>query len=210
MTQDQFRELMQGSATARQRNIGNSGARYKGTRNHPKVQELIANVELYKELEGIPDGAAKNGLQLVLQGEAHAWWMGVKENTPTWRAPKDALIAAFAPKRSTHVIFVELFKGQQPTSVTIESFITAKRALIPELTHPCTEGFQIDTIYGMLRLAIRRHVTRETIDDFKSLIDKARQIEALEEEAKTIAKHPTKEDASDTDPRSASARDTRR
>ncbi|KAJ3617647.1 hypothetical protein MTP99_006747 [Tenebrio molitor] len=53
-------------------------ARFSGTRQHEAVEEFIASVDFFKSSKGISDASALLGLQLLVEGQAHTWWVGIK------------------------------------------------------------------------------------------------------------------------------------
>jgi hypothetical protein len=58
-------------------------ARFSGTRQHEVIEELIASVDFFKSSKGISNARALLGLQLLVEGQAHTWWVGIKTMATT-------------------------------------------------------------------------------------------------------------------------------
>lgn len=58
--------------------------RFKGERDPVKVEEFIATIKVYKDIERIDDAEAMQGLPLLLEENAATWWQGVKDEANNW------------------------------------------------------------------------------------------------------------------------------
>jgi hypothetical protein len=76
-------------------------------------------------------------------------------------------------------VYQQVFATRQNPQTSTGLFVSEKRALLVQVNPPDTESRQIDLIYGLLRLEIRDRVPRKTIRDFRSLLDAAREVEAV-------------------------------
>jgi hypothetical protein len=136
----------------------------------------LATIDFFKTCEGITDNNSVKGLTLLLEGTAHTWWTGIKGSIFTWTEAQTAIRNEFAPSPPAYQVYQQVFatrqNAQTPTGLE-------KRALLVQVNPPDTESRQIDLIYGLLRLEIRDRVPRKTIRDFRSLLDAAREVEAV-------------------------------
>jgi hypothetical protein len=76
-------------------------------------------------------------------------------------------------------MYQQAFATRQHAQTPTGHFVSKKRALLAQVNPPDSESRQIDLIYGLLRLEIRDRVPRKTIRDFTSLLDAAREVEAV-------------------------------
>ncbi|CAK9811642.1 Activity-regulated cytoskeleton associated protein 1 [Anthophora quadrimaculata] len=159
-------------------------ARFDGEQTRTKVEDFIATISIYKEVENITDENGIKGLPLLLEGEAATWWQGVKAGVTTWTQATDLLRAAYAPKKPAYAIYAEVFSTKQEDHVATDIFVAQKRALLAELPHNHTEEVQLDMVYGLLKLRIREKISRCSVYSFQELVSKARTLEALEAEAR--------------------------
>ncbi|KOB68157.1 Retrovirus-related Pol polyprotein from transposon 17.6 [Operophtera brumata] len=189
LTQEQFNELLNRrdiptpAPSSSHKNFTKSTLRFNGERSHAKVEEFVTGVSIYKQIEQIPDEDALTGLPLLLTDKASAWWTGVRADIKTSAAALASIRAAFAPKRQPHEIYVDFFSDTQGESEDIDTFVCRKRLLLgmlPSKRHK--EDEQIDFVYGIMKLDLRKKIARSDIKSFSELLEKARNVEALEKQ----------------------------
>ncbi|CAK9799251.1 Activity-regulated cytoskeleton associated protein 1 [Anthophora plagiata] len=90
--------------------------------------------------------------------------------------------AAFAPRRPGYQVYAELFDNKQEQGTATDVFIARKRALLAELPYQQPEEAEIDMIYSLLRINIRKKIPRQSFETFDELINKARALEEIETE----------------------------
>lgn len=194
LTDTQFNLLltkMQSASMEPNKNFTRCDIRFFGERDHSKVEEFITAVEIFKSIENISDDDALTGLPLLLKDGASIWWKGVRSEIKTWSAAIKHLRSAFAPKRQPHEVYLELFSSVQGNNESIDEFLCRKRALLgmlPPKRHK--EEEQIDLIYGLLKLEIKKKIARVDIKTFEHLLERARYLEALESPNSVINKPP--------------------
>ncbi|XP_076632057.1 activity-regulated cytoskeleton associated protein 1 [Colletes latitarsis] len=188
MTEEQLLRLlsatrrMDAPAATSQGSFARCTARYDGTCCRQRLEEFVATAPIFRDIENITDGNAVKGLPLLLEGEAAIWWQGVKRNHTTWRQAMDALQQQHAPRRSAPTIYAELFVTKQDGRISTDAFLAGKRALLAELPHHHEEGIQLDMVYALLKLSLRDKIPRSSVATFDDLTQRARDIEALEQE----------------------------
>lgn len=217
MTEDQLTRLLASLSAGQQPPITQGSfarctARYDGSKDRNKLNDFITTTTIYKDIEGITDANALKGLPLLLEGEAATWWQGVQHKVTTWTKATELMRIAFAPKKPSYQIYAEIFGTKQEQSSSTDSFIAQKRALLAELTHAHPEEVQLDMVYSLLKLQIRKKVPRDSVETFDQLIDKARALEEIEKEIQGLQQHkktaaePKKEQREELRPRCAHCR----
>ncbi|KAH9634993.1 hypothetical protein HF086_004766 [Spodoptera exigua] len=82
--------------------------------------------------------------------------------------------------RPPHRIYRELFQQQQGSDNT-DLFVARCRALLSKIPpSDISEKAQVDMVYGLLDVRIRKHLRREDFNDFSSMLRLARSIEIEE------------------------------
>uniref|UniRef100_A0A6P7GMQ9 Activity-regulated cytoskeleton associated protein 1-like n=1 Tax=Diabrotica virgifera virgifera TaxID=50390 RepID=A0A6P7GMQ9_DIAVI len=189
MSADQFNELLRTVAASPGTNNSSGSfskctARFSGKRCHNTVETFITTVSIYKEIEKISEADALKGLPLLLTDNAAVWWQGVQNEAKTWNDATQLLRTAFSPSKPAHQVYVDIFNNKQQSNETIDEFVTQKRALLAQLPlNRHDEQTQLDLIYGLLSLHIRKEVPRDKITTFSELLDKGRQCEEIRKEA---------------------------
>lgn len=165
------------SFTEHKGNFSRGTARYSGTCRDSEVLEAFVDaIEIYKECTGISDEHALRGLPMLLEGEAAVWFRGVKASVTSWDDALKKLRAMFGVPRPPHKILRNIFATEQTVERT-EVFVGRLRALIMKLPYVVAEEMAVDIVYGLLHKRILKRVTRETVNNFDTLIEKARNIE---------------------------------
>ena len=72
-------------------------ARFKGQRDPAAVEEFLAAINVYKDLEKISDEDALRGMPLLLEGYAATWWIGVKDTITTFNGATNLNKKTFCP-----------------------------------------------------------------------------------------------------------------
>ncbi|XP_052740236.1 uncharacterized protein LOC112054640 [Bicyclus anynana] len=182
LTEEQFNELLNRIPTSTMnKNFTRCMLRFNGERDHLKVEEFVTAVEIYKKVEKITDEDALIGFPLLLKDTASTWWTGIQAGIKTWPKAISALRSAFAPKRQPYEIYVELFADIQGYKEPIDTFLCRKRALLGMLpTKRHREEEQLDLIYGLLKVELKKEIARSDITTFAELLEKARHLESLE------------------------------
>jgi hypothetical protein len=128
----------------------------------------MASVDFFKSSEGISDANALLGLQLLLEGQAHTWWVGIKTLVTTWEDTKKFI----------REVYLDIFGEKQDRNTPTSTFTVKKRALFSLLENPHDEETQVKMVFGLLRLEIREKITFSSTDSFSNLFTAARGIEA--------------------------------
>ncbi|XP_073958417.1 uncharacterized protein [Choristoneura fumiferana] len=186
-TPEQFEELLSrfSSHSTTNKNFTRCTLNYNGERDYNKVDEFITGISIYKQIEGISDEDAIAGLPLLLKDIASTWWTGIRTEIKTWPAALSAIRSAFAPKLQPYEVYLRLFEDQQGDCEPIDSFLCRKRALLGMLpTKRHKEEEQIDFVYGLLKMEVKKKIARSDIKSFADMIDKARHLESLEKNEK--------------------------
>ncbi|KAJ8911492.1 hypothetical protein NQ315_010864 [Exocentrus adspersus] len=189
MSAEQFQQLLQAVMEIRPPNAPTGSfskctARFNGERSHNTVDNFITTINIYKDIEKIEDADALKGLPLLLTGTAAIWWQGVKNEVTTWNETTTSLRIAFSTAKPAYQIYLDIFNEPQKSKTPIDEFICNKRALLAQLPiHRHDEATQIDLVYGLLHVKLRKEVPRSEITSFTELLTKARQVEAIENES---------------------------
>lgn len=163
--------------------FSNCTASFDGKRCFTTVEAFITTVSIYKDIEKITDADALQGLPLLLPHNASIWWQGVKNSGNTWRAAIDLIRAAFSPSKPAHQIYIDIFAERQNKHDSIDEFICKKRALLAQLpNNRHDERTQLDMIFGLLHINIRKEISRESIQTFSDLLQKGRDVELVQQE----------------------------
>ncbi|XP_039482356.1 activity-regulated cytoskeleton associated protein 1 [Drosophila santomea] len=151
---------------------------FGGARDHDVVEEFLANITLYKELEGISDENALKGISLLFYGMASTWWQGVRKEAVTWKDAIDLIRDHFSPTKPAYQVYMEFFQNKQDDHVPIDTFVIQKRALLAQLpSGRHDEDTELDLLFGLLNIKYRKHITRQSIRTFKDLLEQGRIIE---------------------------------
>ncbi|KAJ8914143.1 hypothetical protein NQ315_016221 [Exocentrus adspersus] len=206
MSAEQFQQLLQAVMEIRPPNAPTGSfskctARFNGERSHNTVDNFITTISIYKDIEKIEDADALKGLPLLLTGTAATWWQGVKNEVTTWNEATTRLRIAFSPAKPAYQIYLDIFNEPQKSKTPIDEFICNKRALLAQLPmNRHDEATQIDLVYGLLDVKLRKEVPRSEITSFTELLTKARQVEAIENES-----HKSETQGNDSKPCSTGA-----
>lgn len=180
LTSEQFEKLLSKIGGSRPAStLAQCTAKYDGSRNSAVVETFLAAVKVFMKLERISDADAIIGLPLVLSGDAAIWWQGVKGMVKSWADFETRLRDTFAPRKMAYEIYQEVISVKQDANTTTDIFVAKKRALLAQIPHPGPgpEGQQIDFVFGQLRLEIRDKLSRDKLETFDQLLEKAREIE---------------------------------
>jgi len=206
MTNEQLHELIQtvrssaesavdasgdASSAKKKGSFSNCTHRFGGARSHDKVEEFITNVVTYKELEEISDENALKGISLLFFGIASTWWQGVRKEAKTWNDAIGLIREHFSPTKPAYQVYMEFFEKKQEDSVAIDTFVVEKRALLaqlPEGRH--NEETELDFLYGLLNIKYRKHISRQSIQTFRELLEQGRVIEHNNQEDAAVSKGP--------------------
>lgn len=156
------------------------------------VEAFIDAVESYAECMKVADSNVVKGLSLLLVSQAGVWWQGIKNQISTWAEAKANLISAFGDRRPPHRIYKEIFSTPQAQE-KIDIFVARIRALMARLPKgDISIRAQLDIIYGLLHIRIRKRLRREEFSSFMELLQHARNIEdSLHEGESAIATDST-------------------
>lgn len=210
MTNEQLHELIEAVRVSAANAAGNAAAgaaensnskikgsfstcchRFGGARKHEEVEEFITNIITFKELENISDENALKGISLLFCGIASTWWQGVRKEAKTWEDVIGLIREHFSPTKPAYQVYMELFEKKQEDSMVIDTFVVEKRALLaqlPEGRH--NEETELDFLYGLLNIKYRKHISRQSINTFKDLLEQGRIIEHNNQEDEAAAKGP--------------------
>ncbi|XP_055910607.1 activity-regulated cytoskeleton associated protein 2-like [Eupeodes corollae] len=179
-TEDQMQRMLTAVMQSARRpgSFTTCSSRYKEERDPVKVEEFIATVSCFKDVEHRTEADAIKGFPLLLDDDARSWWQGVKSEANTWQDVISLLRNAFAPTKPAYRIYSEIFESKQRAKEPTDNFICKKRALFAQLPSPRpSETMMLDLIYGLLHISIRDGVPREKVVTFQDLIEHARSIE---------------------------------
>ncbi|KAG6438586.1 hypothetical protein O3G_MSEX000076 [Manduca sexta] len=142
------------------------------------VDTFLDAVEAFKECAAdISEVNAVRGLSMLLTNDAATWWQGVKSSITTWIAAVQGLRSAFGDTRPPHRIYRELFSRPQDNEKT-EIFIAKARSLLARLPQDdINEKVELDMVYGLLHIRIRKRLRQEEFSSFNTLLKRAREIE---------------------------------
>ncbi|KAI8116602.1 hypothetical protein CVS40_11354 [Lucilia cuprina] len=191
LTERQFSILM-GNFNPRQDNkstFSSCSARFNGGRSATKVEDFIATVLVFKEAENVSDTFALLSLPLLLEGYASTWWQGVKHEAKTFEEAISLLRNAFSPPKPDWRIFAEIFQDKQKPNESTDSFVCKKR-LFAQLKERISEKTKINMIFSQITVQVREKISRDSIETFQDLLNKAREIElTLLENSEPIRKN---------------------
>lgn len=152
-------------------------SRFRGQRDPAAVEEILAAIRVYKNIEKITDGDALRGMPLLLEDYAASWWMGVKEQVTTFKEALDLIRNTFSPPIPDWRIISSIFETKQQKAEPTDSFICKKRLLFSQLKVPISEEVHLNMVYGLLTVQIRERVRRESITKFEMVITASREAE---------------------------------
>ncbi|XP_016998013.2 activity-regulated cytoskeleton associated protein 1 [Drosophila takahashii] len=208
MTNEQLRELIEAVRISAVSAAGNAAAaggadaqgakakgsfsacthNFGGTRDHDVVEEFITNIVTYKELENISDENALKGISLLFYGLASTWWQGVRKEATTWNDAIALIREHFSPTKPAYQVYMEFFQNKQEDHDHIDTFVVHKRALLAQLpSDRHDEETELDLLYGLLNIKYRKHISRQTIQSFKDLLEQGRIIEHNNQEDEELA-----------------------
>ncbi|XP_071052862.1 uncharacterized protein [Onthophagus taurus] len=154
-------------------------ARFDGSnQNNDAVEAFVDAVQIYKECTDVSDDHALRGLPLLLTGEAAIWWQGVKSSVTNWNDAIKQLRAMYGITKPAYKLFRDLFNNEQG-DVKCDVFLCRARSIIAKMPYKIPEEMMLDMVYGLLNKKIRKHVSRECVNTFDELIQKARDGETL-------------------------------
>ncbi|XP_073836173.1 activity-regulated cytoskeleton associated protein 1-like [Musca autumnalis] len=173
--------------------FSNCPSRFGGQRDHEAVEEFIASIVTYKEIECISDEDALKGISLLFYGLASTWWQGVRKEAKTWNDVLALIRDHFSPTKPAYQIYMEIFEKKQDDHVAIDTFVCQKRALLAQLPDDRhDEETEIDLVYGLLTIKYRKHIARHDFKTFRELLEKGRIIEHNMMEDETEQKGPVR------------------
>ncbi|KAJ3652370.1 hypothetical protein Zmor_018343 [Zophobas morio] len=141
------------------------------------VEAFVDNIITYKDCTNISDENALRGLSMLLESSAATWCQGIKPSSKDWQSAVNILREVYSKKLPPHVVFQELFAREQTQHEVTDIFVAKFRALIAQLPYSVAEEMQLDMVYGLLTLKIRKRLPRSEINSFKDLLNCAREIE---------------------------------
>ncbi|KAH9645443.1 hypothetical protein HF086_006469 [Spodoptera exigua] len=154
-------------------------ARFGGDADE-SVDAFIDAIQSYKDCANVSEQNALRGLSMLLTKNAAIWYQGIKKEIHTWEEAVDLLISTYGDRRPPHRIYRELFQQQQGSDNT-DLFVARCRALLSKIPpSDISEKAQVDMVYGLLDVRIRKHLRREDFNDFSSMLRLARSIEIEE------------------------------
>ncbi|XP_073814276.1 activity-regulated cytoskeleton associated protein 2-like [Musca autumnalis] len=152
-------------------------ARFRGQREPAAVEEFLTAITVFKDIENISDTDAVTGLQLLLEGYAANWWIGVKKNVTTFEQAKTLIKKTFSPPVPDWRLFTQIYEHKQQRTEHTDTFICKKRLLFSQLKSAVDEEIQLNLIFGLLRQNFRERVKRESITSFEELLSACREAE---------------------------------
>lgn len=200
-SEEQFRQILAAmGGSHRGGSFTRCTARYKGQRDPAAVDEFLAAISVYKDIEKISDADALRGMPLLLEDYAATWWIGVKDTVSTFEDAKTLIRATFSPTVPDWRTFATIYEGKQQKKEPTDSFICKKRLLFSQLKLPINEEVQINMIYGLLHVNIRERLIRDKLTTFGELITASREVEmCLTERAPaTMNVHVIKEETTNS------------
>ncbi|XP_036335367.1 activity-regulated cytoskeleton associated protein 2-like [Rhagoletis pomonella] len=95
---EQFQQIL-AALTSDKKNGSFTGctARFRGQRSPEAVEEFLAAITVYKDIEEVSDANALRGMSLLLEDYAATWWIGVKEKVATFSEAIDLIRTTFSP-----------------------------------------------------------------------------------------------------------------
>jgi hypothetical protein len=187
LSTDQFQQLLAaiGGGSSKSGTLAACTASYDGSRDSETLEAFLAAVNVYKAIEHITEADAVTGLPLLLQKDAATWWQGIKHEVKAWAEFERRVRLAFVPKKPAYMVYQEIMGEKQTPRELTEIFVARKRVLFAQLPEPAhTETQQIDMIYGLMSVELRRKMSRSSIRTFEELIGTAREMEQIAEEQK--------------------------
>ncbi|KAF2889698.1 hypothetical protein ILUMI_16475, partial [Ignelater luminosus] len=166
MNVEQFQQLLaQIGAAPAAGSFSGFTSRFDGERHHEKVEEFITR------------------LPLLLIETASTWWQGVKNEANSWSDVCKLIRHEFSPAKPPYQVYNDLCAEKQDTKTSVDEFVCKKRALLAQLPDGRhNEETQLDIVYGLLNLNIRKKVSLSDITSFRELLQKARLVEDLQTE----------------------------
>lgn len=163
---EQFNQLLQviGGNNNRQGSFTTCTARFRGERDSRKLEEFIAAITTFKQLEKINDDDTIKAMPMLLEDDAASWWLGVKSNVTKFDDLVKLLRTVFSPPKPAWRIYLEIMECKQQANEPIDSFICKKRVLFSSLEDNVKEDMQLSMIYGLLNQNIRDRVSRDEVD----------------------------------------------
>lgn len=160
--------------------------KYRGNEDREETEEFIKCIDIHKKIVNMSDKDALISFPVLLVRSASIWWQGVSAGVETWTDAIKALRCAFAPELRPYEIYMKLFSTPQEEFEPINKFLDHKRALLAQLPpNLYDENQELDLIYGLLILKLRKKIMRADISSFHSLMERARHFESIEVEKRT-------------------------
>jgi hypothetical protein len=173
-------ETFQGSSTHQVGSFTNCSHRFDGSPS-ADVEAFINCILVFKDCANVSDANALKGFAILLTDLAATWWNGIKHSIETFDDAVNRLRNAFGRKKPAHQIFREIFATEQNAKKT-DIFICETRSLFAQLPYRISDEMQIDMIFELLSLKIRKRLACNSIRTFDELLQKAREAEETFEE----------------------------
>ncbi|XP_073835819.1 activity-regulated cytoskeleton associated protein 2-like [Musca autumnalis] len=177
-TEAQFQKLLKTMGNiVRNGSFSHCTARFHGQRDPAAVEEFLTAITVCKDIEHISDADALTGLQLLLEGYAANWWIGVKSIVSTFDNAKALIKTTFSPPMPDWRIFASIYEQRQQKVEPTDSFVCKKCLLFSQLKSTVAEEIQLNIIFGLLQTKIRELVRRENVTTFEELLSACREAE---------------------------------
>lgn len=195
MSEEQFHALMDRmldlripQPQAQRGSFAKSTARFRGETDHQVVESFLSTITVYKNTENIAEADAITGFQLLLEKPADTWWEGVKEEIVTWEQLVSTVRNTFAPLTPNYKLLQDTYEVKQHRPGQTDQFVIGKRALLAKLSIAMPMELQLDMVYSLLHLDIRKRVARRTFQTYDELLGRTREAESILEEEKQAQK----------------------
>uniref|UniRef100_A0A2A4J7C9 CCHC-type domain-containing protein n=1 Tax=Heliothis virescens TaxID=7102 RepID=A0A2A4J7C9_HELVI len=153
-------------------------ARFDGKSRDAEVLEaFIDAVEVFKECAGVTDEHALRGLSMLLTDDAAVWWRGARAGVGTWPTALARLRATYGVQQPAYRILRQVFACEHSECERAEVFIAKVRCLLVKLPYSVPSAMQVDIVYGLLNRRIRKRLSRDSVTDIDSLLERARIVE---------------------------------
>ncbi|XP_073829158.1 activity-regulated cytoskeleton associated protein 2-like [Musca autumnalis] len=177
-TEAQFQKLLQVmSNNVQKSSFSHCTARFHGQRDPAAVEEFLTAISVYKDIEHISDADALTGLQLLLEGYAANWWIGVKSTVSTFDNAKALIKTTFSPSHAGLAHIRKNLRAKTTKARTNRQLCLQETLLFSQLKSTVTEEIQLNIIFGLLQTKIRERVRRENVTTFEELLSACREAE---------------------------------
>ncbi|KAL1489747.1 hypothetical protein ABEB36_013682 [Hypothenemus hampei] len=189
LSNEQFQQLLQTLTVTQPRAGSNSitgnfttcTSRFSASADSD-VKAFVDAIQVFKDCAQITDVNALKGLPMLLDGFAATWFQGVKAILQTWQEAISLLKTTFGPCTPPYRIFKELFKLEHKPNVKTDIFVCKCRTILAQLrSDKLDEETQLDMVYGLLNVKIRKHLPRDKMTTFGDLLAKSRLVEETTE-----------------------------